>query len=143
MELSLGILIKFICEELHRQGNEKLKNWDLTFPQMIILLELESAESKCCFLKDLEKRLRVSQPTVVGIVSRLIKKGYAEAMPASTDKRAKRIRLTLEGQQQCDLCKGIVAQSGANLVKGFSQEELEQLTHLLRKLALNLENKIY
>lgn len=142
MELSLGVLIKYICEELQRQGNAKLKAWDLTFPQMIVLMELDAAEGKQCFLKDLEKELRVAQSTAAGIIARLEKKGYAESLSMPNDKRVKIVHLTEKGQARCNSCKGVISQSGVNLVNGFSQEELEDLLYLLQKMAENLEKKI-
>ena len=70
-----GLLIKQIHDAIGKHVNNELREKELTLSQVRVLMELGDNSGGAMPLKELERRLHVAQPTVVGIVHRLEEKG--------------------------------------------------------------------
>ena len=68
---------------------------NITAPQLIMLLTIY--EKGTCKGIDLSKELRISAPTVTGMIDRLSKAGYLKRIPDSSDRRVINIQLTKKG----------------------------------------------
>ena len=92
------------------------------------------------FQRDIEKCLKLTNPTVTGIVKRLEEKEMIVRCPSSNDARYKCLHVTEKGKEV--ICKSF--NFGSNniekkLVKGMSHEEVKMLKHLLYKALRNME----
>ena len=136
--LSLGMLLKLLTENLEKELNNKLKNYDLTMSQMGALLFLREKPSKSMSLKELEKELHVAQSTAAGIASRLEAKGFIEAYGQKDDKRIKMIRVTDSGEKYCDIGDRDLFETEAKMLQKLSDEEGEELLRILTKMTYGL-----
>ena len=117
---------------------------------IIILEKPEKGEILCfidrnehdrdVFQKDIEKCLKLTNPTVTGIVKRLEEKEMIARCPSSTDARYKCLHVTEKGRDV--ICKSF--KFGADniekqLVKDLSDDEVKMLKDLLYRVLKNME----
>ena len=98
-EKDCGMLLKQICDKLETGANNELKNSGLTLSQVRYLEYLFERHPAKIHLKELEAAFEVKQPTVVGIISRLEKKGLVCTEQSTEDSRAKTVCMTELGYQ--------------------------------------------
>ncbi len=139
-KIYLGLIIKQINDALHKLANNELKANDTTFSQIRMLRTLENSEGGTLTLKELEKSLRIAQPTTLGIAKRLEQKGLVEGRFDSADKRIKYIRLLKKGEKICLKTKAHMDETEGKLLKGLTQGEKTLLHELLMKLFKNMES---
>ena len=96
-----GPVFKQIHDALEKNANNLLRADDLTMAQVHLLFLLEESPDGCYSLKELERRLRVAQSTMVGVVKRSAQKGFVECYGDPHDKRVKHVRITPEGRRIC------------------------------------------
>ena len=133
-EISTGILIKKIHDNLEKKINHSLKDSDLTMSQMEALVILSEQVSRQMSLKALEHELHVAQSTAAGIVSRLEQKGFIEAYGQSDDKRIKNIRITENGMKYCESAAKDMDKVEKELLKNLTEDEKNTLNQLLGKI---------
>ena len=133
-EISTGILIKKIHDNLEKKINHSLKDSDLTMSQMEALVILSEQVSRQMSLKALEHELHVAQSTAAGIVSRLEQKGFIEAFGQSGDKRIKNIRITENGMKYCESAAKDMDKVEKELLKNLTEDEATTLNQLLEKI---------
>ena len=133
-EISTGILIKKIHDNLEKKINHSLKDSDLTMSQMEALVILSEQVSRQMSLKALEHELHVAQSTAAGIVSRLEQKGFIEAFGQSDDKRIKNIRITENGMKYCESAAKDMDKVEKELLKNLTEDEKNTLNQLLGKI---------
>lgn len=137
----VGLLIKFINGRVVTKINKNLAEFNLTGVQHEILCFIDRNEHEGdVFQKDIEKCLKLTNPTVTGIVKRLEEKEMIVRCPSSNDARYKCLHVTEKGKEV--ICKSF--NFGSNniekkLVKGMSHEEVKMLKHLLYKALRNME----
>jgi DNA-binding MarR family transcriptional regulator len=92
--------------------------------------------------KEIRDRSHSSKATISQTLSGLEKKGYIEAVPSPSDKRKKIIVLTPLGQKVQkefrEIFKGITAQ----VKRGISPEEEENVREILKKIQANVGGSI-
>ena len=133
-EISTGILIKKIHDNLEKKINHSLKDSDLTMSQMEALVILSEQVSRQMSLKALEHELHVAQSTAAGIVSRLEQKRFIEAYGQSDDKRIKNIRITENGMKYCESAAKDMDKVEKELLKNLTEDEKNTLNQLLGKI---------
>lgn len=129
-----GQLFKQINDELQRRANNQMRSQDITMSQATVLLELAHAPSSTLSMKELEKRLNVAQPTVVGLINRLEQKNLVDSFGEPNDKRTKLVKLTADGLlrvQQTEDCMDNVERS---MLSGLTDMESDILYSLLKKV---------
>ena len=137
----VGLLIKFINGRVVTKINKNLAGFNLTGVQHEILCFIDRNEhERDVFQRDIEKCLKLTNPTVTGIVKRLEEKEMIVRCPSSNDARYKCLHVTEKGKEV--ICKSF--NFGANniekkLVKGMSHDEVKMLKHLLYKALKNME----
>ena len=127
-----GFLIKQISETMGKQSNRELQACGLTHAQAHMLMILSCAGEEGRSLKELEKYFHVSQPTIVGTVSRLEKKALIVSFSDPDDRRVKRVRLTEAGTDLCRISWENIRHAEARLVSGLSDREQQELMRLLQ-----------
>lgn len=136
-EMDIGFLIKRLTDKIRTYVDASLKKHDLTFSQTVVIGIL-SEHNFSATQKEIEDHLRVSHPTVVGIISRLEKNGFVTCFTDEKNHRNKIVCLT-------DKAKGIVSVISADkkeierkLTQGLSDAELEEFRRILDVLYKNI-----
>jgi DNA-binding MarR family transcriptional regulator len=105
------------------------KRFGLTGPQLWALWEL--GQSGPLALKDLAARMQVEPSTVVGVVDRLVAKGFLVRNPDAVDRRRISLALTANGKA--------VLEAAPNPAQGHLLAGLESLD---RRTSLNLHRAL-
>ncbi|MDO4355542.1 MAG: MarR family transcriptional regulator [Clostridia bacterium] len=129
-----GMYVKKISDILQKKANSFHEQDNLTGMQAHVLGELHWSEEGVRSLKELEARFHVAQPTIVGIVLRLEKKGLVEKVEDASDRRVKRIRLTEEGRAHCLRVQENIERTEVWLLSRLDEGERAEFQRLLRKV---------
>ena len=131
---SCGTLLKQIHDIMEKNANNVLREQELTISQSGVLVLLDEKEGKTASFKELEKDFGVSQPTMVGILNRLVQKDFVEVLTDSEDKRIKKAHLTQKGVAKCK--KGYKHMNSAEeqLLKSLTDDEKVEFNRLLLKI---------
>ena len=89
-------------------------------------------------LGDLASDLDSTPRNITGLVDHLEKDALVERFPDPEDRRAIRVRLAPIGKQKLSDIKNQIGSPRHGVVAGFTDEELNQLRHLLLKLVRNM-----
>ena len=138
MNQDLGPLLKQISDRLKAAADENMARQGLTISQAR-LLGFVGRSGGSVMQRDIEGFLSVSHPTVVGIVSRLEKKGFVSCRTDECDRRNKLVSLTEKTEEMWEQLRAEMAEEERWLVRGLSQEEEDTLLALLRRILANLE----
>ncbi len=137
MELdNLGVIIKIINTNLHKQVNNRLKDVDLSVTQGIALICLDEAENKELPIKALEKIFETAQPTTLGVINRLEQKNLVTTH--LTQQRTKIVKITEEG---CGMIEGIklnIREVEKLFFKDFTDGEKVLFLELLERAKNNI-----
>lgn len=133
-----GLLVKQIRESIEKVNNKGLSDYGLTNTQVYVLLALSDADNHTLSLKELEKGLGVSQPTMVGIINRLEEKKLVKKIDNPTKARAKDVVLLENGLINCKDFNQVLENTENILIKGFSPEEKVQLLGYLKRMHENI-----
>jgi DNA-binding MarR family transcriptional regulator len=132
--IDCGILLKEINDRIARQANSSLKENQLTLSQLRYLEYLASKKESAILFKEFEQHFHVSQPTVVGILSRLSKKGLIKVDPVPRSK-AKMASLTDKGLKELKKAAACRNATEINLLAPLSEKERVIFKKLLMKIA--------
>ncbi len=88
--------------------------------------------------QELASAMKVSAPTVSGILKRMEAEGLIARYPDPNDERVSRVSLTRKGRQKCRLVGRVVKEVERTLVAGFSRAQLRAAHSSLRQLRNNL-----
>ncbi|MDU2490252.1 MAG: MarR family transcriptional regulator [Clostridium celatum] len=137
----VGLLVKFINGKVNNRVNKNLAEFNLTGVQHEILCFINRNEhERDVFQKDVEKCLKLTNPTVTGIVKRLEEKEMIVRCPSSDDARYKCLHVTEKGKEViCKSFKFGAENIEKQLVKGMSDEEVKMFKSLLYKSLKNME----
>ncbi len=140
-DIHCGMLIKLINDKLYKNLNKELKEVDITYSQLKFLFFMNDMynANMPSYLKSFEQFFSVSQPTVVGIIKRLEKKGLIYLTNDEVDKRIKIAHLTDKGFEVCNICIANKYNTEKKILKNFTKQEEHQLQELLKKLYENID----
>ncbi len=139
-ENEIGLLIKQLNDGLEKKANNALRESGLTVTQVGVLMILLSSSEKKMTMKELEKHFGVSQPTMVGIISRLQAKDLVTSGQDPEDKRVKVVEITEAGLQCCRAAAVHTRTAEELIVRGFSKEEAGLFQNLLLRAVDNIKN---
>ena len=131
---SCGTLLKQIHDILEKNANNVLREQDLTISQSGVLVLLDEKEGKTASFKELEKDFGVSQPTMVGILNRLVQKDLVEVLTDSEDKRIRKAHLTQKGADKCKEGYKHMNAAEEQLLKSLTDDEKVEFNRLLLKV---------
>ena len=131
---SCGTLLKQIHDIMEKNANNVLREQDLTISQSGVLVLLDGKEGKTASFKELEKDFGVSQPTMVGILNRLVQKDFVEVLTDSEDKRIRKARLTQKGAEKCKEGYKHMNLAEEQLLKNLTEDEKMEFNRLLLKV---------
>ena len=96
----IGLMIKFLNGKISNKINKNLAEFNLTGVQHEIICFIDRNESqRDVFQKDIEKCLKLTNPTVTGIVKRLEEKEMIARVPSEQDARYKCLHVTEKGKE--------------------------------------------
>ena len=137
----VGLLIKFLNGKITNKVNKNLVKFNLTCVQHEILCFINKNEKeRDVFQKDIEKCLKLTNPTVTGIIKRLEEKQMIVRCPSSIDARYKCLHVTEKGKDI--ICKSFKFGSNTiekQLVNDMTDEEVKVLKDLLYRALKNME----
>lgn len=131
---SCGTLLKQIHDIMEKNANNVLREQDLTISQSGVLVLLDEKEGKMASFKELEKDFGVSQPTMVGILNRLVQKDLVEVLTDSEDKRIRKAHLTQKGADKCKEGYKHMNSAEEQLLKSLTNNEKKEFNRLLLKV---------
>ena len=134
----VGLLVKFLNNAITNEVNRNLMKFNLTAAQHEVLVYVFKNENKRdIFQKDVEKHLKLTNPTVTGIIKRLEEKNM---IVRCGDARFKCLHVTEEAKNVLHKCfhQGILSIE-AKLIKNMTEEEQVILKGLLYRALKNLE----
>jgi DNA-binding MarR family transcriptional regulator len=110
----------------------------LTLPQFDVMAQLSRAPQGMTFV-ELSRRLLVSAGNLTGIVDRLAREGLVARETHESDRRAARLRLTPAGRRLIASSMQRHARDIESLLSEVPRGELQQLRHLLGRLAERID----
>ena len=131
---SCGTLLKQIHDIMEKNANNVLREQNLTISQSGVLVLLDEKEGKTASFKELEKDFGVSQPTMVGILNRLVQKDFVEVLTDSEDKRIRKAHLTQKGADKCKEGYKHMNSAEEQLLKSLTNNEKKEFNRLLLKV---------
>lgn len=135
----VGYLIKSINDKLKVKADADLKRYNLTFTQSRVFAYLSSKGGRAT-QKEIEVFLRVSHPTVVGIVSRMEQNGYLRCW-LDEDNRNKNVEFTPKAEEIRLDMERQMRQTEKRLLSPLSEEEARMLKEMLLAVYNNLEGE--
>ena len=128
--------IKKIFFIIRNDVNEKMKHYDLTAAQILLLKYLNTNSGKMVIQKDICDYLSLKHSTVIGILKRLEAK---QLITKKTNYKSE-ISITEKGRElllSAGIEQGFVEN---NLLNGFNKEEIIQLNDYLDRIYSNLSD---
>lgn len=138
-QYTCGALLKQINDIMEKNANNALRGQDLTISQSGVLVLLDGKEEKTATFKELEKSFGVSQPTMVGLLSRLEQKNLVEILADPDDKRIRRAHLTQEGADKCKEGYKHMKLAEEMLLSNLTEEERAEFLRILIKIRGSME----
>ena len=114
---------------------------NLAGPQGFAVLYLRDNEDKEVFIKDIERKLKISKSVTSNLIKRMEKNGFIKVVPSEVDKRYKRVVLTELGRAKTKDIDAFHAAVHKQIFDGISREELEISGRVFDRILKNLENK--
>ena len=127
-----GLLIKKIHDAVRKNLDNSLRDKDLTLAQIHVLMVLGDDGANAMPLKELERRFRVAQSTIVGIISRLEAKGFVQGSTDPDDNRVKLVELTPEGEKFREANIREVEEMENRLMSRLTEQEKQEFLRMLR-----------
>lgn len=131
---SCGTLLKQLHDIMEKNANNILREQNLTISQSGVLVLLDEKEGKTASFKELEKEFGVSQPTMAGILNRLVQKDLVEVLTDSEDKRIRKAHLTQKGADKCKEGYKHMNLAEEQLLKSLTDDEKMEFNRLLLKV---------
>lgn len=136
MDRKIGKRLSILMNHQIVRANEKLKSIDLTYAQANVLLQLKVVISLS--QDDLCKRLLLDKARVSRLVKQLEEKDYINKNISTTDRRIFEISISDKGMMTIDHILAMLDECNEYILKGLSENEVNQLIMTLDKLVENV-----
>ena len=134
-------LRKYTCLR-HQAIAETFSGFPLQDPaqyNLLIVIERLSRGGKLPNQRDLAGEIHRSPATVAASLKVLERQDLIRRTPDPEDQRANRVALTEAGCTMAHRCREAMTALERQVIRGFTPEELDQLTFLLGKMSVNLK----
>lgn len=136
-----GIVCGFLLREIHliweRIARELLRGSSLSWTQIGALGALACSEGQELSVKELDKKLGLTQSVVARMVRQLVEGGFAEYAPDHRSKRIKRVRLLEKGLQIHQAFDASLKTESPPLLRDMSPGEALLFQELLERALKN------
>lgn len=133
----IGLLIKKLNDKIKASADASLKEYGITFSQTLVIEFLYNQGGQAT-QKEIEEHMRVSHPTVVGIISRLEKNGFVICFMEEKNRRNKIVRATDKAINMISIMHIETRKMEKELTKSLSESEITELRRMLTTLYKNL-----
>lgn len=137
-ERDIGFLFKQINMQIKKGIDKDLIEYDLTTSQSRVLFFVHFREKDKTSMKDIEEHLKVTHPTVIGIVKRLEEKGFVTTASDPEDRRVKLVTITQKTTKMIKKLDQGRRKMDEKLLKGFTEQEAKELRRMLSVIEDNL-----
>lgn len=127
-----------IARGLTRIGDVRLRHLGFATAQLPVLTALKDGAELS--QKELAKWAKVEQPTMAQMLSRMERDGLVHRVPDPEDKRSSLISLTDAALKELPAGRAILRQGNSEMTKGLTEEEIETLVSLLRRVLENVDS---
>ena len=135
---NIGFLIKSINDQIKVHADADLKSHNLTLAQSRVLIYLMNHDGLAT-QKEIEDFLEVSHPTVVGLVSRMVKNGFLTTWLDEKDRRNKMVQLTDMAIETGKNMDAMIVGMENRMLFPLSDEQKKQLSEALELIYENLK----
>ena len=119
--------------------NNELRKYGLTYSQLLLLHFLSQRKGEETAIKDIEKLMQLTHPTVLGIVARLCAKGFVKTKTSDKDKRIRLVSLA-DNDFEIAACEKEIKQTVfVEFKENFSKSEIETLAESLNYIVKIME----
>ncbi|MBV9710534.1 MAG: MarR family transcriptional regulator [Ktedonobacteraceae bacterium] len=132
-----AILINRLAHAIALDMDRRLKSYDVTLSQWILLKQLWRQEGRSQV--ELQELLGLDGATVTGLVQRMIQQGLIHRRPDASDKRVQRVFLTERGRALEQITAVFEEEVHARALEGFSSDERTFFMRLLIRALHNCE----
>ncbi len=137
-ERDIGFLFKQINMQIKKVIDKDLMEYDLTTSQSRVLFFIHFRGKEKTSMKDIEEHMKVTHPTVIGIVKRLEEKGFVTTSSDPEDRRVKLVTITRKTTKMIKKLDQGKGKMDEKLLKGFTEQETKELRRMLSKIENNL-----
>jgi DNA-binding MarR family transcriptional regulator len=133
----------WVLRLIHQYGSmnfKRSKELGIHPGQIPVLVLLHKNEGLS--LREIADQLHVKPPTVTVMVQRLEKSGMVYKQPDEKDQRINRIYLTQKGKNLKEDMRIVMDDNRQKLIRGFSQQEQDQMKDYLRRMVENLASSL-
>ena len=114
---------------------------NLAGPQGFAVMYLRDNPDKEIYIKDIEKRLRISKSVTSNLIKRMEKNGFIRVISSIEDKRYKQVVLTELGKSKAQNIQDFHDEMHRQILAGVDHEDLKISFRVFDRILKNLENK--
>lgn len=115
--------------------SQLLQDDDLTLADYMVLQMLTASEGHCARMTDIADMVKIAQPRMTRIVTKLEKRGYVERSSSAEDRRVVRASITASGLEKLhSAAPGHIAAIRENTFDRLSPEQIQNLISIGRTL---------
>lgn len=129
--------IGMIARALDSISNIEFKEYDLTKGQYLYLVRI--CENPGIIQEKLAEMIKVDRTTASRAIKKLEKNGFIERREDKYNKKIKKIFPTMKGENVYPKIKRENDHSNSVALAGFSEREVEIISHLLQRIRKNIE----
>ncbi len=141
----LGFLVHDVSRLRRTVVDKVMKPMGITRSQWWVLSNLSRDSSHEMMQTELANVLDIGKVTLGGLLDRLEASGYIQRNADPTDRRAKRIAMTVKGRQVLAGIQARAAELNQEMLEGVSQEEIkfaEEVLHRMKKRLLSMDSDL-
>ena len=138
LSVHYGHLVRILHWCCDQTMTEALNKMELTASQGRLMAFVAHRGEQPTYARDVEQALRLTHPTVSGLLSRLEQKGFVELITDPNDRRSKRIVISEKGLACHERMHETIMENESRIVQGFTEEEKALLAQLLQRAIENV-----
>ncbi|MBM3248073.1 MAG: MarR family transcriptional regulator [Candidatus Omnitrophica bacterium] len=112
---------------------------DIPISQLAIMLAV--AEQGTTQATKLSREMKVSAPSITGIVDRLVRTNYIKRIPDKKDRRVINLMLTEKGQKEINVLRDRMRNRWKSILSELEPQDREMYLSLMKKILVILEKE--
>ncbi len=125
---------RMLYNVIQKKCQNAVKDLGITMSQGGAIAAIMESPNCEMSLKELEKKLQLSQSVTAGLVSRMEQKGFIESYGSAEDKRIKILRVTALGREKCLAGQKILKETERELLAPLTEAEKAAMYQMVEKL---------
>ncbi|WP_130834947.1 transcriptional regulator SlyA [[Erwinia] mediterraneensis] len=117
--------------------DQRLKPLELTQTHWVTLHNIHQLPPEQSQIQ-LAKAIGIEQPSLVRTLDQLEEKGLITRSTCTSDRRAKRIKLTRQAEPIIEKVESVIDATRDDILSGISREEINQMVNLIARLEKNI-----